>query len=357
MEKKMEDKKQEEVLRVPLSESNDETVNFQEIYSDSTNLIDVSLMENDGFSSELLQNSNDCYDIEQVVELRKGGNNEACRTEGERQVKALEKSRHGLNMYNAKYGCIILYQQGVLMEEVEKSFEKKGEFTEWRGGKFQNQHLRTLQHAQKLAKMGPGVLRYAAIGVARMLALATVKNKTEGLDLKAIEQKHPFPDLSEDENGNLFSEHADSIITLYRLQTDGKKAELKGIPFVTFDQAALIAAIKKEAIKVRDADSLKRVISDEANKPAFFERYLLNKAVLNNKPSEEKIFSLDSLLGEFLSNCTDEKLDDEAWIESHKAKFTESTIVAAYKRILNVAQKFNVTLEDNQNSTESKETI
>jgi hypothetical protein len=353
----MEDKRQEEELGNPLSEINDETVNFREIYSDSTNLIDVSIMQNDGFSSELLRNANDCYDINQVVELRKAGNNEACRTKVERQVKALEKSRHGLNMYNAKYGCIILYQQGVLMEEAEKSFKKKGEYTEWRGKKFPNQHIRTLQHAAKLAKMGPDVLLYAALGVARMLALDTLKNNTEGLDLKAIEQKHPFPDLSEDENGDLFCEHADAIITLYRLETDGKESRLKGITFVTFDQAALIVAIKKEAIRVKDADSLKRVIADEANKPAFFGRYLLNKAVLNNKPSEEKIFSLDSLLGEFLSNCTDEKLDDEVWVESHKAKFTESTIVDAYNRIKSIAKKFNINLENDQPTNEKKETL
>ena len=205
--------------------------------------------------------------------------------------------------------------------------------------------------------MGPGVLKYAAIGIARMLALDTLKNNTEGLDLKAIEQKHPFPDLSEDENGDLFCEHADSIITLYRLQTDGKKAKLKGIPFVTFDQAALIAAIKKEALKVRDADSLKRTIVNEKDMPAFFERYLLNKAVLSNRETEKKTFSLDSLLGNFLSDCTDEIMENENWVKAQKDNFTPENIVAAYNRILNVAQKFNVTLEDKQNSTESKETI
>ena len=353
----MEDQKQKEVVNDPFSKINDETGSALEMYSDSTSITEVSLMQNDGFSSLILQRAADCYDIEKVRELGNGGNNEACRAEVERQVKALETSIHGLNLHNTKYESTLVYQQGVLMEEAEKSFKKKGDFTEWRKKTFPNQHLRTQQHAQKLAKMGPGVLKYAAIGIARMLALDTLKNNTEGLDLKEIEQKHPFPDLSEDENGDLFCEHADAIITLYRLQTDGKDEDSKGIPFVAFDQAALIAAIKKEAIRVKDADSLKRVIADEANKPAFFERYLLNKAVLNKKPSEEKIFSLDSLLGKFLSDCTDEKLDDEAWIESHKAKFTESTIVDAYNRILSVAQKFNVTLKDNQNSTESKENI
>ena len=126
---------------------------------------------------------------------------------------------------------------------------------------------------------------------------------------------------------------------------------------MTFDQAALIAAIKKEALKVRDADRLKKAIAKEKDQEAFFKRYLLNKAVLSNEESEKKTFSLDSLLGNFLSDCTDEIMENENWVKAQKDNFTPENIVAAYKRIISVAQKLNVTLEDNQNSTESKETI
>jgi hypothetical protein len=314
-------------------------------------------MSNESYSSEILKRAEACYDIDKVQKLIKEGSNEECRNLVEQQINILGNSLHALNLHNAKYECTLLYRQGALLKEAEKSFEKKNEFTKWREKIFPNQHLRLLQYAQKLAEIGPGVLKYAALGRSRLFALAGLEKNITGLDLKEIEQKHPFPDLSEDENGDLFCEHADSIITLYRLQTDGKKSKLKGIPFVTFDQAALIAAIKKEALKVRDADSLKRTIVNEKDMPAFFERYLLNKAVLSKRETEEKTFSLDSLLGKFLSDCTDEIMGNENWVKAQKDNFTPENIVAAYKRILSVAQKFNVTLEDNKNSTESKENL
>ena len=91
--------------------------------------------------------------------------------------------------------------------------------------------------------------------------------------------------------------------------------------------------------------------------PAFFERYLLNKAVLSNEETEETGPTLDSLLARFLNNCTDKKLEDKKWVESHKDKFNKDNIVAAYNRIKSIADKFSIELEKTQQSTVSKEEI
>ena len=52
-------------------------------------------------------------------------------------------------------------------------------------------------------------------------------------------KQNPFPDSTEDFEGDLLNEHLDALITFHRL----KKAEIN---FVTFDQAYLIAAYKQK---------------------------------------------------------------------------------------------------------------
>ena len=241
------------------------------------------------------------------------------------------------------------------MNEAEGFIKPKNSFIKWREKMFQNQHLRTLQQAQKLATIGPEVLDYSAMGKARILALNALRKNVKDIDFEELVKKYPFPDLSKDENGNEFSEHGDAIITLYRLRAKRQEAGIKGISFVTFEQAQLIAAIKKEAIKVRDADRLKKAIAKEKDQKAFFERYLLNKAVLSNKEAEDTTLSLDILLGKFLKNCTENELNNNDWVESHKEKFTKNTIVKAYNRIVIIAEKFDINLKDNQTLTETKE--
>jgi hypothetical protein len=325
-------------------------------YSDSTSLMEISQKENDGFSSGILKEAKKNYDIDKVRNLKNPVKKGKFLKEVGRQIRCLEKARHGMNIHSAKFECILLYQQGVLMNEAEDFLGKKKAFIKWREKIFQNQHLRTLQQAQKLAKIGPVVLEIAAMGKARILSLdALLKNI--GIDFEELLEKYPFPDLSKDENGNEFSEHADAIITFYRLRANRQEAGIKGISFVTFVQAQLIAAIKKEAIKVRDADRLKKAIAKESDQKAFFERYLLNKAVLSNKEAEEKVPSLDSLLAKFLTNCTDKKLEDKKWVESHKDKFSKDTILDAYNRIKSIAEKFNIELEKTQQPAVSKEVV
>ena len=353
----MEEKRQKQVGRDPLADTSEETGNTQDMYSDSTSITKVSTMSNDGYSSQLLMKAKACYNIKKVKKLKENEKYGQLQKEVERQVKDLEQARHGLSLHNAKYEAILLFQQGVLLKEADGSFKKKGAFIEWRKKTFPNQHLRTQQYAQKLAEIGPAVLKYAALGRARILALYSLYKNIKGLDLEKVMKKYPFPDFSKDFNGTLFCEHVDAIITMYRLQSNKVEAGLRGLSFATFEQAQLISAIKKEALKVGEADSLKRALKSEKDQPAFFERYLLNKAVLSYKASEETTPSLDSLLGKFLSDCTEEKLEDNNWVESQKEKFNESTIVETYKRIKSIAVKFNIDLEANQTSTENKEAV
>ena len=279
----MKEKNKNDVDKNPQSFDSEEIAVKNLFYSDSTSILEISQEQSDGFSSDILKQAKKDYDIDKVRKLIKSGKKEKSLEEIGQQVKGLEKARLGMNVHSAKFECILLYQQGVLMNEAEGFIKPKNSFIEWRKEIFPNQHLRTLQQAQKLAKIGPKVLEYSAMGKASILALNALRKNVKDIDFEELIKKYPFPDLSKDENGNEFSEHADAIITLYRLRANRQEAGIKGISFVTFVQAQLIAAIKKEAIKVRDADRLKKAIAKESDQKAFFERYLLNKAVLSNK--------------------------------------------------------------------------
>ena len=68
------------------------------------------------------------------------------------------------------------------------------------------------------------------------------------LDDEEIRQ-NPFPDSTEDLEGDLLKEHVDALITFHRLKN-------AGINFVTFDQAYLIAAYKKNPIPIKTAKKI-----------------------------------------------------------------------------------------------------
>jgi hypothetical protein len=353
----MNEKNQNDLDKDPDNFNSEEIAVKNLFYNDSTSLMEISQNHNDNFSSGILREAKKNYDIDKVRDLKKPEKKEKFLKEIERQSKCLEKARQEISIHSAKFECILLYQQGVLLKEAEEFFKpKKKSFIKWRKKTFPNQHLRTLQQAQKLAKIGPKVLEYSAMGKARILSLdALLKNI--GIDFEGLVKKYPFPDLSKDENGNEFFEHADAIITLYRIRGSKQEAGIKGLSFVTFEQAQLIAAIKKEAIKVMDADRLKKETAKANDQKAFFERYLLNKAVLSNEATKKTEPSLDSLLAKFLNSCTDKNIEDQQWVESHKDSFNKDNIVAAYNRIKSIAGKFNIDLEESQQSTVTKEDI
>ena len=57
-------------------------------------------------------------------------------------------------------------------------------------------------------------------------------------------RQNPFPDSTEDFEGDLLNEHVDAVITYKRLKA-------AGINFVTFDQAYLVAAFKRNPIQIK----------------------------------------------------------------------------------------------------------
>ena len=179
--------------------------------------------------------------------------------EGERQIQRLWHGIEALTVHNTMFVVLFLLSIGEILNEVRNQLVTS-EFVKWRRRVFHPKQERYLQQAQQLAKMGDFAKKYASMGKKRLLILDKLRKDEDKETYEALFEDHPipeevengllddeqirqnpFPDSTEDFEGDLLKEHVDALITFHRL----KKA---GINFVTFDQAYLIAAYKKNAI-------------------------------------------------------------------------------------------------------------
>ena len=266
------------------------------------------------------------------------------------------------NLFNVSF----LIATGIILNDVENYFDEekktggKKKYMKWIRANLGDERMRYFQHAKQLASMGQFALDYAALGKNRLLEFDRLRKKLKQ-PLKILLTDHPFIDLTQDMNGELFKEHVDSIITYYRF-TD------TGIDFVEFKHASLIAVMCHKSITVKMAKDIKAWLdlfeNQEKMKVAFY-HFLLNKLAYpyNNdeseRSSEKTKDSLNRLLGKVLSFNNAENLGSEDWINSQKDKIEPDIIIQALEFIVSLADKFSITIElanqeDNKNEQEGE---
>ena len=149
----------------------------------------------------------------------------------------------------------------------------------------------------------------------------------------------------------------DSIITYYRLKD-------AGIDFHLFEQSSLMAAMLHASVKVKNANDIKTWLDQfekQEKKQDAFEHYLLNKlAYPYNNVEDEKSTgktkeSLNRLLERVLDFNKAENIDSQECITSQKDKIEHSMIIKTFNFIVNLAEKFSINLEeDEQNNNNVK---
>lgn len=309
-------------------------------YFDSTSLPGISLHDNAGYSEQLIKEANDAFDLERLTALSKDKDHTTLfLEESEMVIKKIEHCRASLAVHDGKYDVQMLYKQGLVLENVEKKLGNKTAFTQWRDKSFPHEHIRSLQYARQLAGMGDFVLEHSAIGRDNLLALDSLRNKNAiPHKLSDLSKAHPFPDMKDDPDGKRFREHAESIITLYRLK--GKKIE------ATFDEAKLITLIKGGALKVKDVEALNKYLDSTKDKAAAFEKYLLDKCFIPKQEKEKKgSDTIESLLAAFLSNCTEEQLADSSWLNQQTSPSLQDTLTKTHNLLQAIAYKLEITLD------------
>ncbi len=238
---------------------------------DGTAHQDFNMIPNVEYSRQIIQKARNVFNLNKLKGLKERGKKRFLK-EGERQMLKLWETIEALNTHNTLFVTHSLIAMGEVLNEIS-SFLKPQEYVQWRREAFGAKHERYLQQAKQLAAMGDFARRYASLGKKRLLALDHLR-QSGYLNLPdRVSAQEPFPDTTEDLGGDAFKEYVDGRITYRRL----KKA---GVDFVSFDQAALIAAYEKKAIGEKLAKKIHTWLEKKEGveeKKRWFDILVMNK--------------------------------------------------------------------------------
>jgi hypothetical protein len=152
----------------------------------------------------------------------------------------------------------------------------------------------------------------------------------------------PFPDSTEDFDGDQLQEHVDAVVTLKRLKA-------AGITFVTFDQAYLIAAYKRNAITVKGAKRIAAWLAGKGTRPTqkrWFDYFVMNKAVLPDQTGSRRSVgdSLNYLLVNFNDFCVKSDFANDEWVQQQRSLVDVNILRQSYLNLKQVARKMGIRL-------------
>ncbi|NLX30759.1 MAG: hypothetical protein GXY78_03345, partial [Deltaproteobacteria bacterium] len=300
---------------------------------DGTPTIEYVIVDNVAYSREIIDDVRNTYDLKKLISLRKQ------RTQYlEEAKKQILKTWHGtisLSVHTELYTTLFLIAMGTILLEIEASFENKSQFVKWRRDNFSGRQTRYFQQAVQLAKMGRFAQRYAAMGKKRLLQIEHIR-KVEEVDNceellvqtppeKDIKdavipvkkfKENPIPDISEDLDGELVKRWVDSVTTFHRLRH-------AGIDVAEKEHARLIAAYKKQAIPVREAEDIRRWLDKHPKKQwaELFDNFIMDRMVFASEHLFQPAgpnYSFNHLVAKLLNFLRKAELDNKEWIEAQR---------------------------------------
>lgn len=324
---------------------------------DGTAHTEFSAVQNIYYSKEIIEKTTREFNIEKLNEKFSEGK-DTFLAEGERQINTLWHGIEALTVHNTMFVVLFLLSIGEILNEVRAKLDRT-DFVSWRRSVFSHRQERYLQQAQQLAKMGDFAKKYASMGKKRLLILDKLRkddNKEsfeelfedhpipeevkESFPTEDQIQENPFPDSTEDFEGELLKEHVDAKITLQRL----RKA---GLDFASFDQAYLIAAYNRNPIPVEKAKKVAAWVNgkgSEENKKKWFDILVLNKMISPEHQSREKSTreSISSILANFVDCCMKSDFKDQEWITLQKTLLDKDIILQSMKYIRKVGDLLGI---------------
>jgi hypothetical protein len=331
----------------------------QHFVMDGTSHVEFSVKQNIYYSKEIIEETKAAFSIERLKGKVSDDNREFL-AEGERQIYKLWHGIEALTVHNTMFVVLFLLSIGEILNEVRNQLSL-ADFVKWRRRVFHPKQERYLQQAQQLAKMGDFAKKYASMGKKRLLILDKLRKDEDKdtydalftshpipeevenslLDAEEIKQ-NPFPDSTEDFEGDLLDEHVDAVITFKRLKT-------AGINFVTFDQAYLIAAYKKNPIPIKTAKKIADWLEEKGTirtQKKWFNILVLNKMVFPDMRSRSSApgDSLNYLLGNFVEYCKEVDFSDADWIEKQKEMVEGDFIQQSNFYLKKFARAFGISL-------------
>ena len=158
--------------------------------------------------------------------------------------------------------------------------QSKTAYMTWLRINFDDRHLRYFQQAKQLAAIADFALKYGPAGKNRILELDRLRREQERKTCDELSQSIHLPDLTEDQDGELFKLHIDAVVTHVRLLN-------AGVRYAEFEQSILIASYEKKALTVGLAKDVEEWLSrfKSQRRQEMFDRLVMNKMMFPGSQS------------------------------------------------------------------------
>ena len=331
----------------------------QHFAMDGTAHVEISRMQNIYYSKEIIEETRAAFNIDRLREKISDDKQEFL-AEGERQIYKLWHGIEALTVHNTMFVVLFLLSIGEILNEVRGQLTRS-EFVRWRRTVFNSQQDRYLQQAGQIARMGDFAKKYASMGKKRLLMLDKLRKDEHKETFESLFDDHPipedvedslmtdeqvrenpFPDSTEDFEGDRLNEHVDSLITLNRLKS-------AGITFATFDHAYLIASYGGNAIPLKKAKKIADWLVSKGSRrqqKKWFDILVMNKMIFPERSSGTKQAgdSLNYLLANFIKYCDDADFMDQEWLSRQGELIDEDLVRRANNNIKTIARKLRIRL-------------
>jgi hypothetical protein len=314
----------------------------EQLAMDSTSHLEISKMLNQKYSDEVVRDAIKVFNLEKLNMLKEK-RLDLYLDEGKRQVKELWRCIEALEVHTAMFTVSFLIAIGKILNDIENALGKKSKYMKWLKENFGYKHLRYFQHAKQLDRMGDFARVYASLGKNRLLEFDRLKRELDE-SYPAILSSQPFEDTTADFDGVLFKEHVDSIITYHRFLN-------AGVDFISFEQAALIAAFLHRSINVKDAKDVNEWLNkheDADDKKKAFDFYVFNKGSFpdTDPNASRKRISLKQYIADLVAFSEKADIDNDQWIQEQKEKISDTELVKVYQFISRLAEKLEINLNN-----------
>lgn len=307
---------------------------------DGTSIPEFAHVDNTKYSQEIIETARAASDLEKLKELKDAEDLTEFHNEGKKQILAQWHAIQALSVHTDMFLVMLQIRIGDILNLVEPTFKKKGQFIKWVKDNFEQRHIRYFQQARQLADMGDFAKEYAAVGKNRLLSLENIRKVAKKREFDELFEDHPLPDIAGDEDGSLSKHHIDSLISLHRLTH-------AGIRFSTFENASELASINNGALTVTKTEEIEEwlKIQPEDQRQTLLSQYILDqmKYPADNPPPPPPKVSINKLIADLINTYAPENLEDSSWIERQRGVLDMDSLRSAQTFINGLIERMGST--------------
>lgn len=256
---------------------------------DSTSVVEISLMHNENYSPEIISTIMKPDHVSNLLSIKDSGDVPSFLNQGKKYIIDICRGIDSLEVHTSMFVVLAMVQIGRILNEIYQALgNDRSKYSRWVRENFGSQHTRYFQQSRQLLAMGEFATKYSSLGKNRLLQVNRLQDKEQ---YKEIIDEHPYPDITRDRKGLIFSEHTDAVATLYNLKQGG-------VDFATFDQAYLLSCCNKHWIEQKTVKKIKDWLDTfptAEDREDAFENYVLNRMVFPSDREYQVVGNLQSL--------------------------------------------------------------